>query len=142
MSEAWKKVLEPYQGKPECLIPALQKIQEPLGFLPPEALEEVARSLKVPLSKVYGVATFYAQFRLNKVAEHLIQVCCGTACHVRGAKAIEEALKREFSQDGRILLEEIRCVGCCSLAPVVVIDGRPFGRLNPQKAVAVVKGAL
>lgn len=128
--------------KEKDLIPVLQKIQGELGYLPPAALEEVAQTLKIPLSRVYGVATFYAQFRLIKPGEHLVQVCRGTACHVRGADGIKEALAREFGQDGRISLEEVRCVGCCSLAPVIVVDGKAFGRLDPQKAIAVVKGVL
>lgn len=137
-----RELLKPYEGRPELLIPALQEVQRHLGFLPPEALEQVARSTKAPLSRVYGVVTFYAQFRQNKATHHLVQVCHGTACHVRGAMAIREALEREFAQDGRVRLEEVRCVGCCSLAPVMLVDGQPFGRLNPKKAVAVVKGAL
>ncbi|MFN3346251.1 MAG: NAD(P)H-dependent oxidoreductase subunit E [Candidatus Bipolaricaulaceae bacterium] len=126
----------------KALIPVLQKIQGELGYLPAPALEAVARTLKIPLSRVYGVATFYAQFRLIKSGEHLVQVCCGTACHVRGAVGIKEALVREFGQNGRVSLEEVRCVGCCSLAPVMVVDGKTFGRLDPKKAVAIVKGVL
>ncbi len=141
MNQVVDRIIARHPGE-KNLIPALQEIQGELGYLPELALEAVAQRLKIPLSRVYGVATFYAQFRLTKPGEHLVQVCRGTACHVRGSQVIQEALAREFGGDGRVSLEEVRCVGCCSLAPVVVVDGRPFGRLDPQKAVSVVRGAL
>lgn len=140
-ADLWE-ILEPYRSRQDLLIPALQEVQARLGYLPPEALDEVAAALKVPLSRVYGVATFYAQFRLKKLAKHVVQVCCGTACHVRGSQAIKESLWRAFAHSAEVSLEEVRCVGCCSLAPVVIVDGQPFGRLDPQKAVALVKGKL
>jgi len=127
------------------LILLLQRIQGHFGYLPPEGLEEVAKHLKLPVSHVYGVATFYAQFSLSPKGKHLVQVCQGTACHVQGGRAILEALARELDlrpeepPKSGISVEVVRCVGCCSLAPVMVVDGVAHGRLTPERAVEIVK---
>lgn len=133
------------EGAPRSLIPLLQLIQERFGYLPPEGLEEVSRYLKVPLSRIYGVVTFYAQFSLVPKGKHLIQICQGTACHVQGGKVVLEALERELglrpgeTSDRGVSLEVVRCVGCCSLAPVMVVDGMAHGRLTPEHAVEIVR---
>lgn len=139
------EILAGFEGKPGELIPALQAIQREYGHLPPGSLEAAAERLGVPLSRVYGVATFYAQFRLQKRGRHLVQVCQGTACHVRGGAAVLEALERELGLmpgegNGRWSLEVVRCVGCCSLAPVMVVDGKAYGRLTPSKALEILRG--
>ena len=127
------------------LIPLLQRIQAQLGYLPREGLEEVAKHLRIPVSRVYGVATFYSQFTLHPRGRHLVQLCQGTACHVQGSGRILEALERELGltpgrtgMNGKVSLEVVRCVGCCSLAPVMLVDGRAYGRLTPEKAVETV----
>lgn len=129
-----------------ALIPLLQEIQARHGYLPEESLRELAKRLGIPVSRVYGVATFYAQFSLNPRGEHLIQICKGTACHVQGSEAIIEHLKRELGLEQgnsgfvrKVTLEVVRCVGCCSLAPVMMVDGVAYGRLTPQRAVEIVR---
>jgi len=132
------------------LIPLLQRIQGHFGYLPPEGLEEVAKHLKLPVSHVYGVATFYTQFSLRPKGKHLVRVCLGTACHVRGAPQVLEELKRQLgvgeegiSEDGLVSLETVRCVGACALGPVVVVDDEYWGRMTPagvEELVRALKG--
>lgn len=119
------------------MIPVLQKAQELYGFLPKEALRHIAEGLNLPLSQVYGVATFYAQFHLKPRGRNIIRVCLGTACHVRGAAAIlnkvEEHLQikaGETSEDLRYTLEPVACIGACGLAPVMMINDDTHGRLT------------
>jgi len=118
----------------------LEQIQKKYRYLPEEALRIVALELKMPLSRVYGVATFYAAFSLEPKGEHLISVCHGTACHVKGAQALTKSLEEELgikegetTKDYSFSLEAVRCLGCCSLAPVISIDGKIYGRLNSEK---------
>ena len=140
-----EKVRELLSRAPRSSIPLLQLIQGKFGYLPPEGLEEVARYLKAPLSRIYGVATFYAQFSLSPKGKHLVQVCQGTACHVQGGQRILEALAGELDlrpegpPKNGVSLEVVRCVGCCSLAPVMVVDGVAYGRLTPERAVKIVR---
>lgn len=109
-------------------------------------MRALSKELKVPLSKVYGVATFYAQFRLKPCGRHLVSVCLGTACQVRGSERIYRKLKREFrvklggtTPDGRFTLETVSCVGACGMAPVVVVDDDTHGRLTPEKALKIIQ---
>jgi len=141
-----KKVLARHGGDRGALIPVLQELQRELGWLPEEALVAVAQSLGLPKSRVFGVATFYSQFSLSPRGRHLIQLCQGTACHVQRGNRILEALRRELglkpgepARGGRFSLEVVRCVGCCSLAPVMVVDGVAYGRLTPERAVEIVR---
>ena len=143
--EEIKELLREGPGLPSSLIPLLQAIQKRCGYLPPAALEEVARHLKVPLSRVYGVATFYAQFSLKPKGRHSVRVCLGTACHVRGApRVLEEIVRRlgigedGLSRDGAVSLETVRCLGACALGPVVVVDGEYWGRMSPARVKALV----
>jgi NADH-quinone oxidoreductase subunit E len=122
------------------IIPILQRLQERSGFISEEQVDEVAAATGVSASSVYGVATFYSQFRLQPPGRHMIRVCEGTACHVLGAKAVLEALKMNLgidvdqtTSDGLFSLESVRCLGCCSLAPAVVIDDETYGRVSPNK---------
>lgn len=135
-----------YEPNPSSLIPLLQKTQENFGYLPREALEEISRYLKVPLSRVYGVATFYAQFRFEPLGKYVIKICHGTACHVNGAVNISQAIKEEVgieegktTEDGLITLERVACLGCCSLAPVIMINDRVYGKLTPEKVRKIIK---
>lgn len=141
-----KAIISTYRGKPEQLIAALLAIQRHYGYLPEKAMRALGRELNVPFSKVYGVATFYSQFRLKPCGRHLVSVCLGTACQVRGGEGIYRRLKRELgvklggtTPDGRFTLETVSCVGACSMAPVVVIDEDTHGRLTPEKALSLLK---
>jgi len=123
------------------VIPLLQAVQQRCGYLPREVLEAIAQRTRVSLTRMYGVATFYERFRFQPVGKHLIQACHGTACHVNGAKQIGRAVHqtlhikdRETTVDGQFTLETVACLGCCSLAPVMMIDDKVYGRLNAQRA--------
>jgi NADH-quinone oxidoreductase subunit E len=127
------------------VIPLLQAIQQRCGYLPREVLEAIAKRTRVSLTRIYGVATFYERFRFQPVGKHVIQACHGTACHVNGAKqtgrAIHQTLQikdRETTADGLFTLETVACLGCCSLAPVMMIDDKVYGRLNPQRAQRIL----
>jgi len=141
------KALEDYGGTEGSLIAVLQKAQEIYGYLPREAIEHIAGALKLKTAKVYGVATFYAQFRFEPVGRYLIMLCMGTACHVNGAKTIEEAVfdelgisNGETTQDGLFTLSNVACLGCCSLSPVMMINGETFGTLTRDKVKTVLDG--
>jgi NADH-quinone oxidoreductase E subunit len=140
------KVLGKYRGAKGALIPVLQEAQAALGYLPKDAIAAIAEGLSIPVSQVYGVATFYTQFRLKPAGKHLIRVCHGTACHVGGAGAISEALEEalqvkdgQTTSDGKFTLESVACLGCCSLAPVMMIDGETYGRLTKESAAKALK---
>ena len=131
---------------PSGLIPALQAVQEKVGYLPPVAFKKVARHFNVPESTVYGVVTFYAQFYLTRQGKHKIKVCRGTACHVRASGRIMSAVRRrlgirpgETTPDYGFSLERVACFGSCALAPVVVVDGRVHGRMTPEKTLKLIK---
>lgn len=119
------------------VIPLLQLVQEREGYISPQRVRAIARYTRTPESQIYGVATFYAQFRFQPQGKHVIRLCQGTACHVQGADAILEHLKEKLAveeggttQDGLFTLEVVRCLGCCSLAPVMMIDHHTYGRLT------------
>jgi len=141
MRERLSPILAPYRGQRGALIPVLQKVQEELGYLPEEAISEIAFFLGVSESEVYGVASFYAQFRFIRQGEHTIKVCQGTACHVRGGPRILEAVEREISiqpgettEDYKFSLERVACFGSCALAPVMVVGKTVYGRVTTAKA--------
>ncbi len=126
------------QGRDAC-IQLLQELQAAYGYLPAAALQYVTEHTAISWRQLYGVATFYEQFRFAPAGRHLIRVCHGTACHVNGARsisrAVEEALRianRETTPDGLFTLETVACLGCCSLAPVMMIDATTYGRLTPD----------
>ncbi|MBN2325439.1 MAG: NADH-quinone oxidoreductase subunit NuoE [Spirochaetes bacterium] len=146
MDSTLKNVFDSFQGKKEELIPILQKVQERYGYLPEDAMLEVSRFARVPESTVYGVATFYAQFRFTPIGENRIMVCRGTACHVKGSVGILEEIERklgikegETTPDGRYSLETVACIGCCSLAPCVMINKKVHANLTPQKVAKLFK---
>lgn len=139
-------LLAPYKNEHGAIIPVLQKVQETFGYLSPEAVKEIARQMRLSESDIFGVATFYAQFRFTRPGDHNIKVCLGTACHVRGGGQIMEMLERELgihaggtTEDYKFGMERVACVGSCALAPIVVIDDQVFGRLTPGKAKDVLK---
>jgi NADH:ubiquinone oxidoreductase subunit E len=140
------EILDEYAGQDGAVIPVLQRAQDAYGYLPPEVLARVAERLNVPVSQVYGVATFYAQFYLTRRGRHTVRVCDGTACHVRGASKIIRSLESELglragetTPDYRVTLEVVYCLGSCGLSPVAVIDGNVVGRLIPEKALDLVR---
>jgi NADH-quinone oxidoreductase subunit E len=147
MEERLNAILEPYKGKRDALIPVLQKVQEEIGYLPDQAMLEIAKTTGVPESQVYGVASFYAQFRFTPRGKHTIMVCRGTACHVRGAERILEETERalgiaegETTEDQQYTLETVACIGCCALAPCVMIDEDVEAKLTPQMVPKILNG--
>jgi len=139
MEKTINKILSSFQGKSSELIPALLKIQEELGYLPDDAMHYAAEFLNVPESTVFGVASFYSQFRFTPVGKNKIMVCKGTACHVKGADKILDEISRnigikdgETSSDMQYTLEGVACIGCCALAPCITINNEVHGRLNPK----------
>jgi NADH-quinone oxidoreductase subunit E len=136
-----------YQGERQELIPILQEAQEQFRFLPAEAMREISRFLRIPESTIYGVSTFYAQFKLTPLGRKIVKVCRGTACHVRGgSKLLEETEKLlgikagETTEDLEYTLESIACFGSCALAPVVVIDDDVYGRVTANKLKDIIAG--
>jgi NADH:ubiquinone oxidoreductase subunit E len=134
------------KGKgPQMAIPVLQSVQEEFRYIPLEAIERIAETTEMTESQLYGVATFYAQFRLTPVGEKIVKVCHGTACHVGGAEGITEAMESrlgvkngENTPDMRYTLSSVACVGCCSLAPVVMVENKTFGKLDRKKAAEII----
>ena len=140
------QLIEKYRGKKGNMIPLLQGTQETYGYIPRAAFEKLANETGLNLSEMYGVATFYAQFRLNPVGKHIIKVCHGTACHVQNANAITEAIQEslnvkdgETTEDNLFTLESVACLGCCSLAPVMMIGDETHGKLTGTEAVKIIK---
>ena len=130
---------------PGSLIPLLQEIQQDQGYLPKHELQHLAYRIGIPLSKIYGVATFYTQFRFSPLGKYVVNICRGTACHVNGALGLYEHIsgvlglqEGETTPDGLITLERVACVGCCSLAPVMTINGRIFAKLNQKKVTKII----
>jgi len=141
-----EEVFERYSSEPGAIIPVLQKAQEIYGYLPKEVLETVARRMRVPLSQVYGVVTFYSQFYLTRRGRHIVRQCDGTACHVRGAGRIIQAVEQELgikagetTPDYRLTYEVVYCLGSCGLAPVAMVDDKVVGHLVPEKMLEIVR---
>jgi NADH-quinone oxidoreductase subunit E len=139
-------LIEKYKGKKGSLIPLLQGAQSIYGYIPTAAFEKISEETGISLSDMYGVATFYAQFRLKPAGKHIIKVCHGTACHVQNADAITDAIKEalgvtdgETTPDRLFTLESVACLGCCSLAPVMMIGEETYGKLTGASAVKVIK---
>jgi len=137
--------LKIYGGTEGSLITILQKAQDIYGYLPREVIEYVAGALRLKTAKVYGVATFYTQFRFEPVGKYLIMLCMGTACHVNGAKSIGDAISMELgisdgetTADGLFTLNNVACIGCCSLSPVMMINGETYGALTGEKTREVL----
>ncbi len=140
-----ESLLQDFLDKKGVTVPVLQRIQAEYGYLPRPVVEYMAKRLRIPLSKVFGVATFYAQFHLKPRGKNIIRVCRGTACHVRGGANIAEEMQEilkvgvgETTEDMRFTYEEVACIGACGLAPVIMINDRTYGRLTTDK----LKGIL
>ncbi|HNS18311.1 MAG TPA: NADH-quinone oxidoreductase subunit NuoE [Bacteroidales bacterium] len=135
-----------YKDKKGNLIPLLQGAQDLYGYIPREVFEKISRVSGLKLSDLYGVATFYAQFRLHPVGKKIIKVCHGTACHVQNASTITDSIKEslgvkdgETTEDGLFTLESVACLGCCSLAPVMMVAGEVYGKLTGKDAVRIIR---
>ncbi len=139
-------IIQKYGAEPSSILAILQDIQAEEKYLPKETLEYVSQKMRIPLTNIFRIATFYNALSLKPRGKHKIDVCLGTACHVRGAERILEKLKRELgisvgetTKDKRFTLESVRCLGCCSLGPVAVVDGKVFGKLSQEKVGALLK---
>lgn len=139
-------LIQKYRNKKGNLIPLLQGAQDIYGYIPRDVFIYLSRHTGLNLSEMYGVATFYAQFRLQPVGKHIIKVCHGTACHVQNANAISEALTEALgipdggtTDDMLFTIESVACLGCCSLAPVMMIGDETYGKLTGKEAVRIVK---
>jgi NADH-quinone oxidoreductase subunit E len=137
-----QEITAPWKGKHGGVIPILQETQKRIGYLSREAMEAISEEMLIPLAELYGVATFYAQFHLKPRGRHIIRLCRGTACHVRGSAKIMERLismlnvqENGTTEDLRFTLEPVACLGCCGLAPVVMIDDDTHGRLTDDPAM-------
>jgi NADH-quinone oxidoreductase subunit E len=147
MEEVFRALLEEWKAVKGNVIPLLQKTQDIYGFLPEEAMREIAHTTGKSASEIYGVATFYAQFRFTPMGKHVMKVCHGTACHVQGAESLDTVIESRLgvgpgnnTADGKFTIERVACLGCCSLAPVVMIDGEVYGRLTGDKLGKIVAG--
>lgn len=145
MIEAFRTLLEEWRGVKGNVIPLLQKTQDIYGYLPEEAMREIANVTARSPAEIYGVATFYAQFRFTPMGKHVMKVCHGTACHVQGADSLDTVVERSLgvapgntTADAEFTIERVACLGCCSLAPVVMIDGEVYGRLTGDKLGKIV----
>ena len=145
VQEKLSKIFANYKGEQEELIPILQETQQAFRYLPAVVMQEIARFLNISLNTVYGVATFYAQFKLTPLGRKVIRVCRGTACHVRGsAKVLAEMEKRlgikagETTPDMEYTLETVACIGACALAPTMRIDDETYGKMNIKKVAEVL----
>ena len=138
-------ILKKFGRKKENLLPVLQAVQGKLGYLPREAMLEIARFLGIAEMDVYSVVTFYNQFRLNPPGKHSVRVCLGTACHMKGGYIALDAWKRRLgidvkqtTPDREFDLDTVACVGCCVLAPVTVVDGNPEGQVEPTRVDGIL----
>ncbi len=140
------EIVQRYHADRTATLAILQDIQAKCGYLPREALEEVARQLDQPISNIYRLATFFRAFSLHPKGEYVIKVCLGTACHVRGGPGILDTLERAFgvkagntTPDNKVTLEAVRCVGACALGPIVLVNEEPYGTMTKDKALKLVE---
>jgi NADH:ubiquinone oxidoreductase subunit E len=147
--EDWERinqVIDRYKGRHGALIPVLKEAQDICGYLPKKVQHRIAEGLNLSPSQVYGVVSFYAFFTIVPRGKHIIRICLGTACYVRGSKQILDHLQRELNvevggitKDRKYSLEAVRCLGACGLAPVMVVDHDTYGMINPGKSVEIVR---
>lgn len=140
-----KETLDHYASVPGSLITILQKAQAIYGYLPSDVLNHISLVTGIPAAKVFGVATFYTQFRFKPVGKYLIMLCQGTACHVNGSLMLEKTIfdtlgikDGETTEDGLFTLKNVACLGCCSLSPVMMINDETYGSLTPQKVREII----
>jgi len=140
------KVIEEHKTVKGGLIPVLHEIQDTYGYLPEDVLKIVSKELDIPMAEIFGVASFYSYFSLEPKGEHIIRVCLGTACYVKGAQGLIDRLCKELNvevgkttEDGKFTLEATRCLGACGLAPVMVIGEKVYGRITPEDIPNILK---
>ncbi len=147
MKDKLEKIIQRYREKNGNIISLLQETQTTFGFIPKKAVSFFSEELGIAPSRFFGIATFYSQFRLRPSGRNKITACCGTACHVKGAEKIIRSLRRELelpegedtTADGEFTLDEVACLGTCSFAPVVLVNGEVRGRANPQKVTREIR---
>lgn len=147
MDDTVTTIMKKYKNRGrDSLIPLLQEMQESEGYLSVSSLKDVSKKMHIPLSKIYGVASFYNQFKFHAPGKHHIQICRGTACHVKGSSMLLESLQRELgiepghtTRDGLFSLEVVSCVGVCSLAPVICINDRYHAKVKPEDVASIIK---
>jgi NADH-quinone oxidoreductase subunit E len=140
MHDKLTEVFKKYEGEKGAVITVLQKIQEKLGYLSEEAISEAAKFLRMSETEIFGIASFYAQFRFTPRGKHAVRVCLGTACHVRGGEGIMKAVENKLNierggttKDKKFSIERVACFGSCALSPVMVVDKDVYGRMTPTK---------
>ncbi|MCK4469219.1 MAG: NADH-quinone oxidoreductase subunit NuoE [Desulfobacterales bacterium] len=145
MKNTIKDIIKPYQDEKGSLIPILQAVQEKTGFISEEAISTIALKLKMSEHEIYGVATFYTQFRYTKPGDHMVKVCLGTACHVRGGDQLLERTETilnikpgQTTPDSAFSLERVACMGCCALAPVIVVDDKIYPNVTTPKIEKII----
>lgn len=146
MPERIESIFEEYERSPDQLIPILQNVQKEFGYVATESVKKISRYLRISENQIFGVTSFYAQFRFNPPGRHSIKLCLGTACHVRGGATLLEMLERELgvscgetTPDKRFDLERVACLGCCALSPVLQIDADIYSRMSVTKLSALLK---
>lgn len=139
-------ILTRHEGQKEALISVLQEVQGEFGYVPKEAIESIADALKLFPSQVHGVVTFYSQFYLTPQGRNRVTICLGTACHVRGARSVLGAVEHSLgiregntTEDFKFSLAAVFCLGCCALGPVMVVNGKYFGKMAPRKVDTILK---
>ena len=143
---ALQQVIDELKNEPGCLMPVMQRAQDIFGYLPEDVQNIIAKGLDIPVSDVYGVATFYAQFNLEPKGKYIISVCLGTACYVKGAQLVLAELEKVLgvpagstTPDGLFTLNATRCLGACGLAPVIMVNDDVYGRLTPDQVAGVIE---
>jgi len=140
------KIIEKLKGEPGGLIPLLEEAQSLLGYLPITVQKQISHKTNIPLSRIYGIITFYSFFTMTPRGKHTVQVCLGTACYVRGGKKNANIIEKEFgvkpgetTADKMFTYETVRCLGACGLSPVIVVDGEVYGRVKPSKIKEILE---
>jgi NADH-quinone oxidoreductase subunit E len=146
MTPELKAFIESWKSKPGNLIMVLHKVQQTYGYIPREIAIEISSLLDVPLAKIYGVVTFYNFFKLQKAGKYIVQVCLGTACYLRGGDDLIKEFEKQLgvgvnatTPDGLFSVEAVRCLGCCGLAPVVVVNGEVYGKLSKGDVAGIIE---
>lgn len=145
MKNTIKDIIKPYQGEKGSLIPILQAVQEKTGFISEDAVSTIALNMNMSEHEIYGVATFYTQFRYTKPGDHMVKVCLGTACHVRGGEQLLDRTENilnikpgQTTLDSSFSLERVACMGCCALAPVIVVDNKIYPNVTGPKVEKII----
>lgn len=147
MEETLKRILEEYKKNEGNIISVMQEIQDAFGYIPEDAINWFSKKLDIPASRFFGVATFYAQFHLKPRGRNIITACCGTACHVKGSDRLINGLRKELNlpegedntEDMEFTVEKVACVGACSIAPVVIVNKKVYGKMTAENLMREIK---